>query len=169
MSCRLTKKKQQHCSTVRKSLVAAGKWTLTPMGNLFPAYPVSGNAGAFPTYQTYKQTLGFLPYFVLFFLSLPPFITAAHLPAATGSMAGIECNWNSNWIADTGEGRREGPAIFFFYNSITKLSHHFRTQTNKVKQWGWGEGGCAQEPWLLDLQKAFFSPLTWDGHPVREK
>lgn len=77
-------------------------------------------------------------------------------------MAVIECNWNSNWIADIGEGRREGLAVL--YNSITKLSHHFRTQTNKVKQWGWGWGGGLE--WLpkgtLDAStpRKLFFPLT---------
>lgn len=105
--------------------------------NSFSAHSVFWNAGALQTYQKHKQTLGFLVF--LLFFSLPPFIMAAHLSAATGSMAVIECNWNSNWIADIGEGRREGLAVR--YNSITKLSHYFRTQTNKVKQWGCGGGG----------------------------
>lgn len=55
---------------------------------------------------------------------------AAHIPAATGSMTVIACNWNSNWIADI----RRGSNLAFLYNSITKLSHHFRTQTNKVER-----------------------------------
>lgn len=92
-------------------------------------------------------------------------LMAAPLPAATGSMAVIECNWNSNWIADIGEGRREGLAVL--YNSITKLSHHFRTQTNKVKQWGWG-GGLPTGTFDASTPRKLFFPLTWDGHPVRK-
>lgn len=69
-------------------------------------------------------------FFFFFITGLTSFIMAAHIPAATGSMTVIECNWNSNWIADI----RRGSNLAFLYNSITKLSHHFRTQTNKVEQ-----------------------------------
>lgn len=91
----------------------------------------------FKTYQTYKQNL----WFFFFITGLTSFIMAAHIPAATGSMTVIECNWNSNWIADI----RRGSNLAFLYNSITKLSHHFRTQTNKVEQQK-KKKKCLQEP-----------------------
>lgn len=121
----------------------------------------------FKTYQTYKQNPCFFGFF--FITGLTSFIMAAHIPAATGSMTVIECNWNSNWIADI----RRGSNLAFLYNSITKLSHHFRTQTNKVEQQQQQKKKKRlQEPWRLDPQKKkkkrkAFS--TWDARPPQKR
>lgn len=120
----------------------------------------------FKTYLTYKQNLYL---FIFFFITgLTLFIMAAHIPAAIGSMTVIECNWNSNWIADI----RRGSNLAFLYNSITKLSHHFRTQTNKVEQLTKKKKKSLQEPWRPDPQKKkkerkAFS--TWDARPPQKR